>query len=308
MGYEYQKNNWEGYNEDAIIDKQPDAIITKKKLDRIEQGIERASMTLEAGNITTENENPSLSVTVDEISHTKKINIAFPKSSSGNATIDDNNTKKDSTWSSNKINDMFEGIYERLNDISYEPISIDSFSNNIGTAEKGAIFNMVTLNWSINKTPTKLTIEGEEIDPSLTTIKYPIMVGSNISFNLKATDEKGAISSKTTSISFLNGIYYGKSSIKTIETITSNFLLNELSKTLSSSYKKTFSVNSGLGEYIYFACPTSMGTPSFYVGGFEGGFNSLGTFEFTNSYGYKENYTVYISTNANLGGTTVEVK
>ena len=39
MAYEYEKNDWEGYLESKPITQQPDAIITKVKLDRMENGI-----------------------------------------------------------------------------------------------------------------------------------------------------------------------------------------------------------------------------------------------------------------------------
>ena len=68
MSYEYEKNSWDSYDESVDISKQPDAIITKKKLDRMEAGIERASMSIEIGNITTDNDNASASITVDEFS------------------------------------------------------------------------------------------------------------------------------------------------------------------------------------------------------------------------------------------------
>ena len=51
-----------------------------------------------------------------------------------------------------------------------------------------------------------------------------------------------------------------------------------------------------------------MGKPTFYVGGFEGGFDLLHTFLYTNSKGYSENYYVYKSINSSLGSTSVEVK
>lgn len=309
MSYEYQKNTWESYDENVDINKQPDAIITKKKLDRMELGIERASMTLEVGNITTENEEASVSITIDEFSHSRKLNIAFPRSNNDVdiPTIDDNTSSDNTTWSSNKIEEMINELYNKIEESSYKPIEIISFSNNLGTVEKGSSYEVVTFVWSVNKTPSKLTLNGEEIDRNITTLRYPMSINGTTMFTLEAEDEKGSISTKRSTISFVNGIYYGKSSLYSIEKITSDFILS-LTKSLSSTFNRTFTVNTGEDEYIYFSYPTSMGKPSFYVGGFEGGFEYLGTFDFTNSKGYTENYTVYVSSNANLGNTTVEVK
>lgn len=309
MSYEYIKNNWDSYDESVDISKQPDAIITKKKLDKMEAGIERASMSIEIGNITTDNDKASASITVDEFSHSRKINIAFPKSKSDseNASIDDNNSSENSTWSSSKIESLFDDLNQKISDLSYERIEIKTFSNNLGTVEKGNSYEIIDFNWSLNKIPTTLKFNGNEIDVTLSSLKYPTTINKNTSFVLEAIDERNYSSSKTTSVNFVNGIYYGKGSLYNIDEITSDFVLT-LTKVLSSSYKKTFTVNTSVDEYIYFIYPTSLGTPSFYVGGFEGGFDSIGNFDFTNSYGYTESYTVYVSSNENLGNTTVEVK
>jgi len=53
--------------------------------------------------------------------------------------------------------------------------------------------------------------------------------------------------------------------------------------------------------------PNSFGTAKFVVGGFEGGFDDLGTVNFTNGSGYEVSYRVYRSHRPNLGATTVVV-
>lgn len=68
------------------------------------------------------------------------------------------------------------------------------------------------------------------------------------------------------------------------------------------------SVTAGASEYLLFAFPTRLGTVTFWVGGFEGGFESPETVSVTNSGGFKEDYYVWRSTNLNLGATVVETK
>jgi hypothetical protein len=80
---------------------------------------------------------------------------------------------------------------------------------------------------------------------------------------------------------------------------------NLASNELSNSKAKTFTVTAGAGEYILYAYPSRLGTATFTVGGFEGGFESPATVSRTNDSGFVENYYVYRSTNANLGATTV---
>ena len=73
-----------------------------------------------------------------------------------------------------------------------------------------------------------------------------------------------------------------------------DFILS-LSKQLTSDGKGSFSVSSGVGEYIYFATPSRFATPRFSVGGLEGGFALVHTLDFTNASGYMESYNIYKS-------------
>lgn len=195
-----------------------------------------------------------------------------------------------------------------LDDLLYVAIAITSFTSNVGNQEKGSVVNNVTLSWNYNKLPETLTLNNESLDVSS---KSKSLTNQNITSNktwtLKATDSRGAVSQKNVSISFLNGVYYGIGSITESSGITNEFIQG-LTKVLASSRNRTFSVNAGTGQYIYYAIPVVMGKPTFYVGGFEGGFDLLHTFLYTNSKGYSENYYVYKSTNSSLGSTSVEVK
>ena len=86
----------------------------------------------------------------------------------------------------------------------------------------------------------------------------------------------------------------------------SGFILG-LTKGLQGSKAKTFTVNAAASQHIYYAIPTRYGTPSFKVGGFEGGFAKAATIDFTNASGYEESYDIWKSDNAGLGSTTVVV-
>lgn len=198
-------------------------------------------------------------------------------------------------------------INKKLGDLMYTPISITSFTNNKNTQEMGSTITDVTLNWNYNKTPKTLMLDSEPLNVSL---KTKTLTGQSIKANktfiLKATDERDAVATKTTAITFLNGVYYGIGDDLQIGGITNQFILG-LTKTLQSSKAKTFTVNAGAGKHIYYIIPTRYGTPIFKVGGFEGGFEKLGTVNFTNSSSYAENYDVYKSSNAGLGNTTVVV-
>lgn len=202
-----------------------------------------------------------------------------------------------------KINEDFVTKEE----FNYKPISINSFTNNKNTVELGTIITDVTLNWSLTKDPQSLTINDESITPAnVRTKTYSgLNLTANKTYTLKVTDEKEASATKTTSITFVNGVYWGVSSEPGPH--DSAFVLS-LTKGLQANKNKTFTVNAGEGEYIYYILPTRYGTPTFNIGGFDGGFIKVDTIQFTNSSGYTEAYSIFRSANPNLGNTTVTVK
>lgn len=251
---------------------------TDGKLDK-NLGAESANKLLgtdEAGNI----------VVKEEIKQTAE-NVSYGDNSNVDVALDD--------------------IYAKLGDLMYTPISITFFTNNKNTVEMGSTITDVTLNWNYNKTPETLSLDGSTLDVSLKTKTLSGQsIKANKTFTLKATDERDAVATKTTAITFLNGVYYGVGNNLEIGGVTNEFILG-LTKTLQASKAKTFTVNAGAGKHIYYILPTRYGTPTFKVGGFEGGFEKLGTVNFTNSSSYAENYDVYKSSNAGLGNTTVVV-
>lgn len=136
---------------------------------------------------------------------------------------------------------------------------------------------------------------------SIANVSYPSVAGTVV-FTLNST--KGAeTDTETITHTFVNRIYYG---VSTVSSGYSEANIEGLAGTdLQNSKSKTFSVSPGASEYIIFAYPTRLGTATFTVGGFEGGFQSPETVSITNASGYTENFYAYRSTNLNLGSTTV---
>lgn len=199
------------------------------------------------------------------------------------------------------------GEYVTKEEFNYKPITINSFTNDKNTLEMGTKVTDVTLNWTLSKNPKTMMIDSENITPLSTRTKT--YSGQNITTNktytLKVTDEKDATVTKTTSISFVNGVYWGAKEAP--ESYDSAFVLG-LTKGLQGSKGKTFTVDAAAGQNIFYALPTRYGACTFNVGGFDGGFTKVATIEFTNASGYKESYDIYKSVNAGLGSTTVTVK
>lgn len=191
-------------------------------------------------------------------------------------------------------------------DLLYKPMAIESFASNVNTAEMGSTVTAVTLSWSYNKLPEAVTLDGATMEPGATGKTFTgLSIRSNKTWTLKATDERGTEATRTTGISFLNGVYYGAAAAPSA--IDSSFILS-LTKTLRGTKLSSFTVNAGAGRHIFYCVPKRFGTCSFTVGGFDGGFDLAATVSFTNASGYTEDYYVYRSTNAGLGNTTVGVR
>lgn len=209
--------------------------------------------------------------------------------------------------SADKVSYNGKTVQEALDDLNYMPIQITSFTNTVNVVEMGATVDTVTLKFAFNKKPKSLTLDGQQEDVNATTKELTgLGLTANKTWSLTAKDDREATSTKTTSVSFLNGAYWGIGAVEA-DGVTDEFVKG-LQKALTGSKAREFTVNATEGQYIYYAIPTRFGTPAFFVGGFEGGFAKLKTFDFTNASGYQESYDVYRSDNASLGSTKVTVK
>lgn len=197
----------------------------------------------------------------------------------------------------------------------YRPIAVNSFSHNNSIQEIGSSLQSSLFSWNFSKAPSSAAIVNQSTKQSMpvnaqagqATMLFNTPLTSTTTFRISATDAHNKTASKDTTIYFYHGKYYGVSEISSAEYIDSAFI-QKLTKQLVSGRTGKFSVNAGNGQYIYFAIPSSFGTPVFFVGGFEGGFDLIKTLDYTNPSGGKAMYNVYRSTNASLGSTEVEVK
>jgi len=109
----------------------------------------------------------------------------------------------------------------------------------------------------------------------------------------------------STSASLLNRIYYGVST--KANTYSESDVEGLASSVISNTKGRTINLTADATYYIIYALPVRLGTVTFWVGGFEGGFQSPETISVTNVNGYTEDYYVYRSTNSGLGLTSVVV-
>jgi len=135
-------------------------------------------------------------------------------------------------------------------------------------------------------------------------ISYPAAPGTQKKLRLTAVGASNTATSDITLI-FVNNVYYG---VNTNDSANIGTIIAGSSSTvLSDSKARQFTVSAGTNAYIYYSYPSRLGTATFTVGGFEGGFSLISTESHTNSLGFTENYYVYRSDNKSLGSTTVVV-
>ena len=136
---------------------------------------------------------------------------------------------------------------------------------------------------------------------SVATMSYPAVNGTVV-FTLNATNGVGSPTSVITH-TFNDDRHWGVSSTASgFNSAIVNALANS---DLVNAVANTFTVSPGATEYIVYAYPSRLGTATFTVGGFTGGFTSPEVVSVTNGSSYTENYYVYRSINSNLGSTTV---
>lgn len=250
----------------------------------------------------------SITGSTNSLNHNMEIIDQAIINQSENIIVDETLSKKGKPADAKTVGDQLEDIRQQIADIQYIPIEILSFSNNVNIAELGSTVNEVTLTWKLNKIPKSATLNNISISEVLkadqsVTIRDAALI-TNSTFTLAVTDEKNKTVQKKSSIAFYNGIYYG---CAIIPTKLDSVFVRGLNKSLQKDQVKTFTVNSGVNQYVWYALPTRYGEPVFNVGGFDGGFTKVSTFNFINLSGYTEEYTVYRSDNSNIGKKTIKV-
>ena len=208
-------------------------------------------------------------------------------------------------------NDFSDEYKKKIDDLAYTKIAINSLTATNSSNEIGATVTASDIAWALNKEPKtqkiKFGAEQEEIlDKALRKKSYTgKSLKTNTNIVLTVTDERDAVVSRTVGITFQPKVYWGKTNKEQLE--NADILALEGSS-LAGGRGRTFTVNAGEGKKIVYAFPPSFGTPTFNVGGFDGGFKKARTLEFTNASGYKQSYDVWMSVNAGLGSTAVTVK
>ena len=213
------------------------------------------------------------------------------------------------------INGELAKIKEAMENMTYIPLSIKSFVNNINLLEINHSYSGdIVFNWEVDGNIKSQRIEVKQGDQTIADIADIAVddrthtrnfsgITENIVCTLIITDAQNKESKKTTNIDFTYKIFYGKSTKTEFvdETFATELEGSQLSKTKSIG---RIEVTTGPEEYIFFCLPAAYGTPQFKVGGFDGGFDLVNENVIYNS----TKYNVYKSTYSNLGTKIVEVE
>ena len=193
-------------------------------------------------------------------------------------------------------------INERLANMEGdEVVDILSFTASPNICEIGGTENIV-LTWIIRGTPAAVTLNGRPVTGNQYTAEN---VQSDTEFILSVTSEKGIVVTKKVSVSFVNHIYYGKTSDPVISRSTVKGLAFD---EFTDDVTREITVKNLNDEYVIYAYPKRLGPVEFKCGALYGGFEEPVTVSVDNHSEYSEDYYVYRSVQQLTGTANIEVR
>ena len=247
---------------------------------------------------------------------------------------------------SDTLGEAIKKMQNEMADIQYVQQAITKFSVNLSGGEStllenGAAMNSATLTYTLNKGPRK-SIEIKRVAPEAVTILSTTNINpefyvtnaeayarsaadaqndtnilsgradTTMTWTISVTDERDYTATQTVNAFWCNRYYYGVgAAITNLATVNTRAKLDSLitggNKLARNKAGLSLSLAPHANEYMFYMQPKSWTNPTFKIGGFEGGMDLLGEFNFTNANGYTTTYKLWQSTNANLGATTLVI-
>ncbi|BBL73228.1 hypothetical protein [Methylomagnum ishizawai] len=182
-----------------------------------------------------------------------------------------------------------------------------SITNSVGTVEIGSTVAAVTLDWTVNKTVIGQSIAAPgpgAIDPALRTLALSgLHLTADTTFTL-AVDDGTHTASVATPVLFRHRRRWGVSA----QAVPDAALIDALAGAEFAAGRTQSRSFSPSGQYVYFAWPSSFGTPTFLVNGLLNTAWVKTTVGYTNPSGYTANFDVYRSQFLQSGGQQVVVQ
>lgn len=201
-------------------------------------------------------------------------------------------------------------VKDALDELLYYKPEVKAFTASpaFGDYEIGSKVTNPKFTWSFNKDIVSQSVTECTVDGIVTrTAGYVGEINSQKSFTVTAKDSKGTSCSRSGAYNFKHKRYFGVAAAP--EAYDSAFVLGLTGKEFCTNRQKgAFTLTAGEGKYFYYAFPASYGTPTFNVGGFDGGFELAATIDFTNASGNTTSFVIWKSENANLGAQNIVVK
>lgn len=201
------------------------------------------------------------------------------------------NTTSFYTFDGSNLIQSPQSVLDRLTALEYVPLSISTFTNNVNNVEKGSTVTSITFNYSYNKTPTTSSINNSIGNISGSSTTKTVSLTTNTTYTLTASDGQ-TTKTATTSVTFLNKVYYGTSSNTSLDNSQVLTLSNNI---LTSTKNRTITLDGG-GNYIYYCYPTSMGDATFNINGLTVTLIKS-TLTVTNALGDVTSYNIYRTSN-----------
>lgn len=190
------------------------------------------------------------------------------------------------------IDNSISAIDERVKELenAKPPIEIESFTISPRVAELGSTA-AATLSWTLSRDEDSANINGINVTGQRS--YSAAVITEKTTYRLTVTDEKGREATASAAFSFINQIYWGVSSA---ESLTADQIKSLPDKVLSDTKSRTIIIDPA-DQYVYYALPKRLGSVTFRLGQFVGGFNDPLTLSITNQFGFAEDYYVYRSEN-----------
>ena len=205
-------------------------------------------------------------------------------------------------------------VADALDQLLYVAPAVKTFTANppFGDYEIGDTVSNPRFTWSYNKAIVNQNLKagGSALpldDQQVREYAYTGDITSNTTFTISGSDNKAKSCSRTGSFNFKHKRYFGVAEVPA--EYNSDFILGLSGKEFCTDRKKgAFDLNAGVGQYMFYCFPATYGTPTFNVGGFDGGFELAATIDFTNASGNTTSFVIWKSENANLGTQSIIVK
>ena len=229
------------------------------------------------------------------------------------AAADHTHTTADIAYTNDQYPDMAT-VADALDQLLYVTPAVKTFTSvpNFGDYEIGSTVSNPKFTWSFNKTITNQNLKAGSTtialdDPEVREYTYTGDITANTTFTISGNDNKLKSCTKTGSFNFKHKRYFGVAEVPA--EYNSDFILGLSGKEFCTARtKNAFSLTAGPGQYMFYCFPASYGTPTFNVGGFDGGFELAATIDFTNASGNTTSFVIWKSENANLGTQSIIVK